>query len=116
MKLLPSPKIIAECGKPVTLNCAVPPTQRELQIKYMEWYLNSTPLCYVDVTGNITHHIHNVSDFHCEYNYGQLSLIFEKMKPLESANSVYKCKLQSNKGIDYIHTKVELQGQSTFIN
>lgn len=81
----------------------------------MEWYLNRTSLCYVDETGNITHRIHTLSDFHCEYKHGQLSLIFKKMKPLESANSVYKCKLQSNKGADYIHTKVELQGQSTFI-
>ncbi|XP_069553245.1 uncharacterized protein [Brachyistius frenatus] len=105
-----SPKITAECGKPVTLNCNASSSQRGLSIKHMEWSQDKATLCSVDTEGEITHHRDSLSDFHCEYEYGRLSLIFQKMQPLKSGNSKpYRCKQHSNQGTAHGYTRVELQ-------
>lgn len=100
----------AECGKHVTLNCNVSSPRNVLSVKFMEWSLNKTSLCSVDSEGKITKH--HISDFHCKYTHGQLALILHKVRPLESANSNYRCKLQSEQGARHGYTTVELQGQS----
>lgn len=108
-----SPKMTAECGKHVTLNCNVSSSRNVLSVKYMEWSLNKISLCSVDSEGKMTkHHIHTLSDFHCKYTHGQLSLILHNVRPLESANANYRCKLQSEQGAGHRYTTVELQGQS----
>ncbi|XP_029288942.1 uncharacterized protein LOC115009102 isoform X2 [Cottoperca gobio] len=110
VKLRVSPRIIAECGKQVTLNCNVSSSRNGLSIKHMEWFQNHTSFCSVDSEGKITNHRHTQSDFHCEYRHGQLSLIFRRVQPLESRNSKpYVCKLQSNNGASHAKTSVELQ-------
>ena len=110
VKLNVSPKITAECGKQVTLNCEVSSSPNGLSIKQMAWIQNQTSLCSVDKEGKIKPH--SRSDFHCEYKHGQLSLIFKRVRPLESGNSKpYTCKLQSNRGASDAKTIVEVQGQ-----
>ncbi|XP_045902293.1 uncharacterized protein LOC123969191 [Micropterus dolomieu] len=110
-KLSVSPKISAECGQQVTLNCDVSSSRNGLSVIHMGWTHNKTTLCSVDSEGTITtHHRHttDTSDFHCEYEHGQLSLIFQKVQPLESGKR-YTCKLHSNQGAPYGHTRVELK-------
>lgn len=110
MKLNVSPKITAECGKQVTLNCDVSSSPNGLSIKHMAWIQNQTSLCSVDEEGKIKPH--SRTDFHCEYKHGQLSLIFKRVRPLESGNSKpYTCKLQSNRGASNAKTIVVVQGQ-----
>ncbi|XP_044046431.1 uncharacterized protein LOC122873589 [Siniperca chuatsi] len=110
-RLSVSSEITAECGKQVTLNCDVSSSRNGLSVIRMEWSQNKTTLCSVDSEGNITTHPrHTLSDFHCEYKHGQLSLIFQKAQPLGSGNSKrYMCKLQSNQGALHGYTRVELQ-------
>ncbi|XP_023268520.1 uncharacterized protein LOC111659737 [Seriola lalandi dorsalis] len=105
-----SPRVTADCGKRVTLPCKVSSTQNGLSIKHLEWSTTQTSLCAVNSEGQITHNRSLFSDFHCEYEEGQLSLIFQKAQPLK-----YLCKLRSNKGIHSKYTTVELQecGQIT---
>ncbi|KAF1395054.1 hypothetical protein PFLUV_G00007560 [Perca fluviatilis] len=102
-----TPKITAECGKQVTINCNVSSSRHGLSIKHMNWSQNNRSFCSVDNEGNITHHRHTLSHFHCEYKHGQLSLIFKRVQPLESGD--YRCKLQSNQGAKHQYTIVELQ-------
>ncbi|KAM7394057.1 hypothetical protein PAMP_020882 [Pampus punctatissimus] len=109
-KLHVSSKINAECGKQVILICNVSLSLEGLSIKHMGWSHNKS-LCSVDSTGQMTtNHNNAISDFHCEYNNGQLSLIFQEVQPLETGHSTpYTCKLHSNKGVPHAVTKVELQ-------
>ncbi|XP_041641952.1 uncharacterized protein LOC121508886 isoform X2 [Cheilinus undulatus] len=110
LKLSVSPKISAECGQPVTLHCNVLSSQHGLSIKHMEWYQNSSWYCSVDSEERITQNQHIHSNFHCEYQLGRLSLIFENVQPTESGKSHhFGCKLQSNKGAQHGSTTVELQ-------
>lgn len=109
MRLSESPKITAECGKRVTLNCNTTSSRRGLSIKQMHWYLNNVPLCSVNNDGNISYSNHS-GDFSCEYTHGQLTLFIGKVQPLESGNTMpYKCKIISNKGVAHKTTIVELQ-------
>ncbi|XP_070684639.1 uncharacterized protein [Pempheris klunzingeri] len=111
LKLSVNPKMTAECGKQVTLNCDVSSSREHLSIKHMEWSQNKTSLCFVDVKGKVIKpNSHDRSDFHCEYQHGQLSLVFQRVQPLECGNSKpYRCKLQSNQGAAHGYTTVELQ-------
>uniref|UniRef100_A0A8D0DHE6 Ig-like domain-containing protein n=1 Tax=Sander lucioperca TaxID=283035 RepID=A0A8D0DHE6_SANLU len=109
VKLNVTPKITAECGKQVTLTCNVSSSRHGLSIKHMNWSQKNRSFCSVDSEGNISHHMHTLSHFHCEYKHGQLSLIFKRVQPLESGD--YRCKLQSNQGAKHQYTRVELQGQ-----
>lgn len=112
MTLSVSPQITAEYGKPVTLQCNVSSKfPNELQIKYMGWSQNEA-LCSVNSEGKITtNKNHTLSDFHCEYNNQQLSLIFQKVQPMETGR--YMCKLQSNQEASHKYSNLELEGQST---
>lgn len=80
----------------------------------MAWSQGGTSLCSVNSEGTmLTHGKHSLSDFYCDYKDGQLSLVFQRMLPLESGHSKpYRCKLHSNQGVAYNYTKVELQGKS----
>lgn len=106
VKLRVTPKITAECNQQVTLNCNVTSSRNGLSIKHMEWSQNNKSLCSVDGKGLITP-TNTLSDFHCEYQHGQLSLIFQRVQPLESGS--YRCKLKSNRGALHEYTTVELQ-------
>lgn len=109
-----SPSVVAECGEPVSLHCNTSSSHDGLSVKRMEWSQGSTSLCSVDSEGTIrTHGQRSLSDFYCDYKDGQLSLVFQRMLPLESGHSKpYRCKLHSNQGVAHNYTKVELQGQS----
>jgi len=108
-----SPRITAECGKQVTLQCKLSSSPNGLSIKHIEWSRGKTFLCSVNGDGKITHNTSLSSDVRCVYEEGQLSLIFQQVQPQESGDSErYRCKLQSNKGADHKYTTVELQGQS----
>lgn len=77
----------------------------------MQWYQNGTPLCSV-IKGNLTiHQKPFLSNFDCAYEYGQLSLVFHKVQPMDIGEK-FMCKLQSNQGADQKYSTVELQGQS----
>lgn len=106
-----SPVIRAECGQQVNLTCNVSSSRPGFSIKNLRWVKNHHMLCVVNSEGNITEHQHHtLSDFHCEYEGGQLSLVFQRVQPVESGASVdYMCKLHSNQGVTTNHTKVELQ-------
>lgn len=114
VRLEVSPEVVAECGQQVSLHCNTSSSHDGLSVKRMEWSQGSTSLCSVDSEGTIiTHGRHSLSDFYCEYKDGQLSLVFQKMLPLESGHSKrYRCKLHSNQGVAHNYTTVELQGQS----
>lgn len=115
VKLEVSPKIFAECGKPVSLHCNSSSPQHGLSVKYMEWSHGNMSLCSVDSEQTITKlQRHFQSDFDCKYEDGRLSLVFERMLPLQSGE--YRCKLRSNKGVANECTKVQLQGQSLCLN
>ncbi|KAK9539999.1 hypothetical protein VZT92_002476 [Zoarces viviparus] len=105
VRLSVSPGIVAECGKPVTLNCDASSPGEELSIKHMEWLQNGKSVCSMDTA--IPNHTHSPSDFYCEYKQGQLSLILKRVKPQEKGN--YTCKLHSNQGALSKKTTVELQ-------
>ncbi|XP_032418986.1 uncharacterized protein LOC116720072 isoform X1 [Xiphophorus hellerii] len=108
VKLEVSPKIFAECGKPVSLHCNSSSPQQGLSVKYMEWSHGNMSLCSVDSEQTITKlQRHFQSDFDCKYEDGRLSLVFERMLPLQSGE--YRCKLRSNKGVANECTKVQLQ-------
>lgn len=110
-----SPKITAQCGKQVTLNCNTTLSHQGLSIKLMQWFQGETILCFVDSKGKIiTPQRGSLSDFSCEYEDGRLSVIFKTLQPLESGKN-YTCKQRSNKGALSKSTKVELQGQSPAI-
>ncbi|XP_058495639.1 uncharacterized protein LOC131466444 [Solea solea] len=102
-----SPKITAECGKQVTLQCNVSSSLNGLSVKHMEW----SHLCSVNSEGNISYSRGTFGDFYCEYEEGQLSLVFRTIRPdLESRDpKTYRCKLQSNKGAPHEYTTVELE-------
>eukprot|EP00064_Thunnus_orientalis_P017821 superscaffoldBa00003894_g17907 len=105
-----SPKVIAECGKQVTLSCKVSSSLEGLSIKHMEWSQNNSLCSVKDGKMSTNNNTTTQSDFHCEYENGQLSLIFPKVQPLETRHSSpYKCKLRSNKGVESASTNVELQ-------
>ncbi|KAF7643340.1 hypothetical protein LDENG_00241230 [Lucifuga dentata] len=111
-----SPVIRAACGQQVTLTCNVSSSRHGLSIKHLAWIKNNKSLCGVNSEGKLTkHQRHTLSDFHCEYEQGQLSLIFQKVQPVESgASADYMCKLHSNHGLPNKHARVELQGQSSY--
>lgn len=109
MRLHVNPKVTAECQKQVTLNCNTISSLEGLSIIQMHWYLNEISLCSVNNEGNITYS-NPKRNLSCEYTHGQLSLIIEKVQPLESGDtSPYKCKIKSNKGAAHGTTIVELQ-------
>lgn len=104
-----SPEVTAECGTQVNLTCHVSPVDG-LSIKRMVWFQDK-PLCSVDSEGNLTINDNNTPNgFHCEYQVGQLSLIFEKVQPLDIGQ--YMCKLHSNWGAKLGSTDVKLKGQT----
>ncbi|XP_026026332.1 uncharacterized protein LOC113024001 isoform X2 [Astatotilapia calliptera] len=109
VKLRVSPKITAECGEQVSLNCNTSSVHHGISIKLMQWFKEETLLCSVDSKG-ITTELHraSLSNFTCEYEDGRLSLIFKKMLPPESGKK-YTCKQRSNRGALNESTKVELQ-------
>ncbi|KAG7242367.1 hypothetical protein INR49_023496 [Caranx melampygus] len=108
LKLNVSPRITAECGQQVTLQCNAS-SPNGLSIVHMKWYRSETPLCSVNSMGEISEN-NPLSDVHCEYTGGQLSIIFKKLQPLETGDSVqYTCKVRSNKGVKHANTTVELQ-------
>ncbi|XP_040891070.1 uncharacterized protein LOC121180026 [Toxotes jaculatrix] len=107
LKLIVIPKITAECDKQVTLQCSVPSSVNGLSIKLMEWSHSRTSWCSVNGERNITYKRNTLNDFHCEYKEGQLSVIFQKVQPLQSG--LHMCKLQSNKGPSHEYTTVELE-------
>lgn len=113
LKLRQNPRISAECGKRVTLNCDVASSREGLSIKHMQWSLNGTSLCTVDKQGQVTEHpVHTIGGFQCKYIHGQLSLVLHKVQPRETVNSKYTCKMHCNQGVRHMNTAVELQGQS----
>ncbi|XP_026158251.1 uncharacterized protein LOC113127732 [Mastacembelus armatus] len=111
VKLSASPSITAECGKQVILQCNVSSmSPNELAIKHMGWLQNGKTLCTLNSDGNIAHRRDSLSDFHCEYESQQLSLIFKKLQHLESGDSKpYMCKLQSNQGAAHVYSRVDIQ-------
>ncbi|XP_041838000.1 uncharacterized protein LOC121637788 [Melanotaenia boesemani] len=111
VKLKLSPIVTTECGKQVSLHCNASSYQHGLSITHMEWSQGKMSLCSVDSEEEmITHQRHSLSEFHCEYKDGQLSLIFQEVLPLESGNSKpYRCKLHSNQGVAHGYTRVEIQ-------
>ncbi|XP_074486611.1 uncharacterized protein LOC141764858 isoform X1 [Sebastes fasciatus] len=110
LKLSVTPRITAECGQQVILNCDVSSSRDGLSVKYMMWSQNHTTFCSVDSEGKLKHHSHTQSDFHCRYKHGQLSLVFKTVQPRESGDSKrYMCKLQSNMGVAHAYTRLELQ-------
>ncbi|XP_057699929.1 uncharacterized protein LOC130920612 [Corythoichthys intestinalis] len=102
--------VTAECNKQVAIHCNVLPGAREeLSVKHISWSRNHEPLCQVD-KGNLKHSINTKSDFHCEFKEGRLSLILEKVQPVDSgASNRYMCKLHSNQGISHGYSWIELQ-------
>lgn len=103
-----SPRVSAECGKRVTLNCRVSSSQNGLSVIKMQWYQDGTPLCSEN-KGNLTiHQKQSLSNFHCEYEYGQLSLVFHEVQPMDIREK-FMCKLRSNQGADQKYSMVELQ-------
>lgn len=109
------PKISAECGQPVTLDCEVSSSQHGLLIKHMEWYQNNTSICKkIDSKEKpIMDPKQAANGFHCDYQLGKLSLKIENINPMNSGESKpFWCKLRSNKGPRAESTTVELQGQS----
>ncbi|XP_029920930.1 uncharacterized protein LOC115368740 [Myripristis murdjan] len=111
VSLIVSPVVMAQCNQQVTLHCNVSSTRHHLSIRNLSWIQNENRLCDIDSAGKVVeHHGHTQSGFRCRYEQGQLSLIFEKVKPLESGTSVkYMCKLRSNVGVAKEYTTVELQ-------
>ncbi|XP_019718049.1 uncharacterized protein LOC109511407 isoform X2 [Hippocampus comes] len=102
--------VTAECGKSVTIRCNVSKQRDGLSVKHMEWSQNHKPLCQVNSGGELKHSKNTKSDFRCEYQKGQLSLIFEKVLPEDSgASNRYMCKLRSNWGISHGYSWIELQ-------
>lgn len=109
MSLDVSPKVTAECGQQVTLNCSAVSSQKGLLVREMHWYLNENPLCSVNNEGSITYSNPH-RNLSCECTHGQLSLIIKEVQPLESGDTApYKCKIKSNKGVKHGTTIVELQ-------
>ncbi|KAG7486740.1 hypothetical protein JOB18_037802 [Solea senegalensis] len=104
-----SPKITAECGKQVTLQCNVSSSLNGLSVKHMEWSYRKMHLCSVNSEGNISYSrdTDKIWDFYCEYEEGQLSLVFRTAQP--DLQNEYRCKLQSNKGAPHKYTTVELE-------
>ncbi|XP_077462214.1 uncharacterized protein LOC144077960 [Stigmatopora argus] len=102
--------VTAECGKQVAIQCNVLPGAMEgLSVKRIGWSRNHKLLCQVD-EGKLYQSNNSKSDFHCEFKEGQLSLIFEKVQPVDSgASNRYMCKLHSNQGISHGYSWIELQ-------
>lgn len=113
VRLQPNPSVPAACGHPVTLNCDVASSRIQLSIKHMQWSLNKTVLCSVDADEVLTTESVNATGrFHCKYSHGRLSLVLRDVRPRDTVNSDYMCKLKSNRGAKHINTNVELQGQN----
>lgn len=113
VKLQPNPSVSAACGQRVTLNCDVASSLDKVSIKHMEWSLNQRPLCSVDVHENVaTHSGGGIKHFYCEYARGRLSLVLHEVRPTDTINLDFMCKLKSNRGAKHINTRVELQGQN----
>ncbi|XP_037328977.2 uncharacterized protein LOC119218556 [Pungitius pungitius] len=107
VKLSTSPGITAECGERVTLNCNASSSQKDLSIKHIEWFQSHTSVCSVNEKGEVRNHAPSLTDFYCDYKHGRLSLIIQRVKPLDRGN--YSCKLHSNQGTGNSNTRVELQ-------
>lgn len=105
------PKISAECGKHVILDCEVSSSQHGLSIKHMEWYQSSTSFCAINSEEVvITNPEHAANGINCTYQQGKLSLIIKNINPMNSGDSkTFGCKLRSNKGTREESTTVELQ-------
>ncbi|XP_051940087.1 uncharacterized protein LOC127613186 [Hippocampus zosterae] len=102
--------VTAECGKSVAIHCNVSEQRDGLSVKHMEWFQNRKLLCQVNSGGELKHSKNTKSDFRCEYQKGQLSLIFEKVLPEDSgASNRYMCKLRSNWGISHAYSWIKLQ-------
>lgn len=109
-----SPTVVAKFNTRVTLHCNASTSQNGLLIKHMGW-TQDTKLCSVNEEGTvISHHSNFTSPFHCEYEDGRLSLVFQRMQPLEIKKH-FMCKLRSNQGVVHGFTTVELQGQSPLV-
>ncbi|KAF6730288.1 hypothetical protein FQA47_011308 [Oryzias melastigma] len=103
-----SPTVVAKFNTRVTLHCNASTSQNGLLIKHMGW-TQDTKLCSVNEEGTvISHHSNFTSPFHCEYEDGRLSLVFQRMQPLEIKKH-FMCKLRSNQGVVHGFTTVELQ-------
>ncbi|XP_008314985.1 uncharacterized protein LOC103383577 [Cynoglossus semilaevis] len=102
-----SPGITARCGSHVRLQCMATSSRSGLSIKHIGWYHRNTPVCYVDNQGPI---LFNQTDHYCEYEDGQLSLTFPKLKPYQEGRDLesYLCKLRSNQEVKHKYTSVEL--------
>ncbi|MEQ2233067.1 hypothetical protein ILYODFUR_017984 [Ilyodon furcidens] len=111
VRLEVSPRVTAECGKPVSLHCNTSSPQHGLSVKRMEWSQGNMSLCSVDSQETMTTlQRHFQSDFRCQFKDGRLSLVFQTVLPLESGNlKRYMCKLHSNKGVAHNYTRVQLQ-------
>lgn len=107
-----SPGITARCGSHVRLQCMATSSRSGLSIKHIGWYHRNTPVCYVDNQGPI---LFNQTDHYCEYEDGQLSLTFPKLKPYQEGRDLesYLCKLRSNQEVKHKYTSVELDGESS---
>lgn len=109
-----SPRITAECNQQVTLQCNASSTNG-LTIKHMQWSRSKSPLCSVNSKGEISYNDTSLRNFSCQYENGQLSIIFTNLQPLETGHSQhYMCKLRSNKGVKHHYTTVELEGETPF--
>ncbi|XP_060940945.1 uncharacterized protein LOC133018564 [Limanda limanda] len=77
----------------------------------MEWSHSKTSLCSVNSEGNVLYNSSTERDFYCEFEEGQLSLIFYKVQPQPESGNLqrYRCKLHSNKGALHKYTTVELE-------
>ncbi|XP_023809787.1 uncharacterized protein LOC105354256 isoform X1 [Oryzias latipes] len=108
VKLKVSPTVVAKINTQVSLHCNASSSQKGLVIKHMGWTQN-TKLCSVNVEERVIIHQNNfTSPFHCEYEDGRLSLVFQRLLPLE-INQQFMCKLRSNQGVVHEFTTVELQ-------
>lgn len=113
VRLQPNPTVSAACGQRVTLNCDVVSSLGKLSIKHMKWSFNQMPLCSVDAHENVTAHSGGViKHFHCNYTRGRLSLVLHDVRPTDTINLDFMCKLKSDRGAKHINTRVELQGQN----
>ncbi|RVE76661.1 hypothetical protein OJAV_G00011020 [Oryzias javanicus] len=108
LRLNVSPTVVAEFNSRVSLHCNASTSQKGLLIKHMGWTQDSK-LCSVNEEETVITHQNNLTGrFHCEYEDGRLSLVFQRMRPLETRKQ-FMCKLRSNQGVVHGFTTVELQ-------
>ncbi|KAJ0050729.1 hypothetical protein NL108_005116, partial [Boleophthalmus pectinirostris] len=103
LRLEVSRSITADCGKPVTIHCAVLSSRNGLSIKHMEWFKPQT-YCSVNSKGNLSQQ-NSSGNFRCDYEKGNLSLHFPKWRPEQSEN--FLCKVRTNQGVETKDTRVE---------